>query len=79
MVADLLPAVGVMISAAVPAGTEDAALIALRATLATGNGLSNNQLMTRFRLTRAQVIKVRQQALGGEPDQDAPPGSRLAS
>jgi hypothetical protein len=47
----------------VPTDAETAALMALRATLAAGNGYSNNQLMAKFGLTRAQVMKVREQAL----------------
>lgn len=46
----------------VPAGAQDAALIALRATLAAGNPLSGRQLETRFGLSRAEVAKVRQMA-----------------
>ena len=45
----------------VPADAENAALMALRATIAAGNPLSQNQLMERFGLTRAQAAKVRQQ------------------
>jgi hypothetical protein len=69
-VADASSAVAGMLSAPVPADAEHAALIALRATLAAGNPLSNNQLMTRFGLTRAQVAKVRQQATGNAADQE---------
>ena len=47
----------------VPIDAESAALIALRATLAAGNGYSNNQLMTKFGLTRAQASKVRERVL----------------
>jgi hypothetical protein len=46
----------------VPADAENAALVALRATIAAGNPLSQNQLIERFRLTRAQVTRVRQLA-----------------
>jgi len=46
----------------VPADAENAAVAALKATLAAGNPLSSNQLMERFRLTRTQVTKVRQLA-----------------
>lgn len=46
----------------VPADAQDAALIALRATLAAGNPLSGRQLETRFGLSRAEVAKVRQMA-----------------
>jgi hypothetical protein len=35
----------------------------LRATLAAGNPLSQNQLMERFKLTRAAATKVRQRVL----------------
>lgn len=44
---------------AVPGDAEAAALASLRATLAAGNPWSQNQLMTRFGLTRAQATKVR--------------------
>jgi hypothetical protein len=45
----------------VPSDAETAAIEALKTTLAAGNPLTQNQLMTRFRLTRAQATKVRQQ------------------
>jgi hypothetical protein len=45
----------------VPADAENPALMALAATIAAGNPLSQNQLMERFGLTRAQAAKVRQQ------------------
>lgn len=61
-IADILSAIADMLSVPVPADAEDAALIALKATVMAGNPLSNNQLMTRFKLTRAQVTKIRQQA-----------------
>ena len=44
----------------VPSDAETAALASLRATLAAGNPLSQNQLMERFGLTRAQAARVRQ-------------------
>jgi len=47
----------------VPTDAENAALIALRATLAAGNPLSQNQLAERFGLTRAQATKVRSAVL----------------
>jgi hypothetical protein len=59
-----------VVSSPVPTSAEGAALIALRATLAAGNGYSNNQLAARFGLTRAQVTKVRQLAaahMNGQP------------
>jgi hypothetical protein len=43
----------------VPNSAESAALASLRATTAAGNPLSQNQLMTNFGLSRAQVTKVR--------------------
>jgi hypothetical protein len=49
-------------SSPVPTGAENAALIALKATIAAGNPLSANQLSDRFGLTRAQATKVRQRA-----------------
>lgn len=58
----------------VPYDAESAALIALRATIAAGNGYSNNQLMSKFGLTRAQAAKVRQLA-GGPPELTAVNGS----
>ena len=46
--------------APVPADSQSAALIALRATLAAGNPLSGRQLESRFGLTRAEVTRVRE-------------------
>lgn len=69
-VADMLSTSADMISAPVPADAEHAALIALRATFAVGNPLSNNQLMTRFGLSRAQATRVRQQVIGNAETQD---------
>jgi Protein of unknown function (DUF2637) len=43
-----------------PSNAETAAMASLRATLAAGNPWSQNQLMTRFGLTRAQAAKVRE-------------------
>jgi hypothetical protein len=51
------------VSSPVPADAEDAALIALRATLTAGNGLSQNKLMEKFGLTRAAARRVRDRAL----------------
>lgn len=51
------------VSSPVPTGAENAAVIALRATLAAGNPLSLNQVAERFSLTRAQATKVRQAVL----------------
>jgi Protein of unknown function (DUF2637) len=51
------------VPALVPTDAENAALLALHATLAAGNPLSQNQLMERFGLTRAAATKVRQQAM----------------
>jgi hypothetical protein len=47
-----------------PADAQDAALMALKATLAAGNPLSGRQLETRFGLSRAEATRVRQMALG---------------
>jgi hypothetical protein len=47
----------------VPADAESAALIALRASIAGGNPISQNKLMERFGLTRAAAQRVRRQAL----------------
>jgi uncharacterized protein DUF2637 len=44
----------------VPADSQSAALIALRATLAAGNPLSGRQLESRFGLTRAEATRVRE-------------------
>jgi hypothetical protein len=44
----------------VPGDAETAALASLRATIAAGNPLSQNQLAERFGLTRAQAARVRQ-------------------
>jgi Protein of unknown function (DUF2637) len=67
-----------VVSSPVPLDAESAALIALKATLAAGNSLSLNQLMTRFRLTRSQATKVRQlataEANGHNPEAPADPG-----
>jgi len=52
------------VSSPVPTDAENAALIALRATLAAGNPLSGRQLETRFGLTRAEATKVRAAVLG---------------
>jgi hypothetical protein len=49
-----------VVPAPVPTDAENAAVIALRATTAAGNGLSQNQLMTRFGLSRAAERRVRQ-------------------
>lgn len=58
----------------VPTGAENAALMALKATLAAGNPYSNNQLADKFGLTRAQVTKVRQLA-SAEMNGHAPDGN----
>lgn len=44
----------------VPTDAENAAVMALRATLAAGNPLSGRQLETRFGLSRAEATRVRQ-------------------
>jgi hypothetical protein len=51
------------VSFPVPFSAEDAAMLALRATLAAGNGLSGRQLETRFGLSRAQATRVRKAVL----------------
>jgi hypothetical protein len=53
-----------VLSPAVPTDAENAALMALRATLAAGNPLSGRQLETRFGLTRAEATRVRAAVLG---------------
>jgi len=50
---------GDALSAPVPTDAQNAALIALRATLAAGNPLSGRQLETRFGLTRNEATRVR--------------------
>jgi Protein of unknown function (DUF2637) len=57
------------VSSYVPTGAENAATIALRATLAAGNPYSLNQLAERFSLTRAQATKVRNAVLAESNDQ----------
>jgi len=59
------PGAAVAVSAVIPTDAESAALIALRATLSAGNGYSNNQLMSRFGISRAQATRVRELALAG--------------
>jgi hypothetical protein len=54
---------GDTVSAASWTDAESAAREALARTLAAGNPLSANQLTTQFRLTRAEVTKVRQAVL----------------
>ena len=44
----------------IPADSHNAAMIALRATLAAGNPLSGRQLESRFGLTRAEATRVRE-------------------
>ena len=51
----------------VPADAESAALIAMKATLAAGNPLSQRQLEIRFGLSRGQAAKVRE-AAGALPE-----------
>jgi hypothetical protein len=55
---------------------EAAAEASLRATLAAGNPWSANQLVTNFRLTRAEATKLRVRVLAGAnghaPEPDPP-------
>jgi hypothetical protein len=51
------------LSVTVPTDAEDAAAMAMRATLAAGNPLSGRQLETRFGLSRAEAARVRQLVL----------------
>jgi hypothetical protein len=44
----------------IPADSQNAAMMALRATLAAGNPLSGRQLESRFGLTRAEATRVRE-------------------
>jgi Protein of unknown function (DUF2637) len=57
---------------AVASSAETAALESLKATLAAGNPWSQNQLMTRFGLTRAEAAKVRQAVMPGANGQHPP-------
>jgi hypothetical protein len=52
-----------VVSAPVPTDAEHAALLALKATLAAGNGLSQNKLMEKFGLTRTAARRVRERAI----------------
>lgn len=60
------------VPALIPGDAETAAEASLRATLAAGNPWSQNQLVARFGLTRAQAAKVRElvtaEANGHAPD-----------
>jgi hypothetical protein len=58
-------------SAIIPTGAQNAALIALRATLAAGNPLSGRQLETRFGLSRAEATRVRQLVLAAANGHDS--------
>ena len=53
------------VPSAVAGGAEVAAEASLRATLAAGNPWSVNQLVTNFRLTRAEATKIRARVLAG--------------
>jgi hypothetical protein len=59
----------------VPSAAEIAAEASLRATLATGNPWSLNQLVTQFRLTRAEATKLRTRVLAGSNGHDPDGGS----
>jgi hypothetical protein len=71
------------LSVPVPTDAQNAALMALKATIAAGNPLSGRQLETRFGLSRAEATKVRQLAVsspngrhphnGAEPPPDQQP------
>jgi hypothetical protein len=59
--------------APIPTDAQNAAEMALRATLAAGNALSGRQLETRFGLSRIEATKVRQRVLvesNGHASQD---------
>jgi endonuclease/exonuclease/phosphatase (EEP) superfamily protein YafD len=68
-----------VISQPVPNAAEIAAEASLRATLAAGNPLSQNQLVTQFRLTRAEATKLRTRVLAesnghtAHTDDEVPP------
>lgn len=70
---------GGTLSSPPPTDAETAAIASLRATLAAGNPWSQNQLVERFGLTRAQATKVRQ-LVSAEANGHAPgpqdPGTR---
>lgn len=59
-----------------PNAAEAAAEASLRATLAAGNPWTQNQLVTNFRLTRAEATKLRTRVLAGSnghvPEPDPP-------
>lgn len=57
---DIVRAVADVPVVPVPADSQSAAVMALRATLAAGNPLSGRQLVTRFGLTRAEATRVRE-------------------
>ena len=65
------------VSSPPPSDAETAALASLRATLAAGNPWSQNQLVARFGITRAQATRVRELAAaesnGHQPDTGGPP------
>lgn len=63
----------------VPADAEDAALIALRATLAAGNPLSQNKLMEKFGLTRSAARRVRERALAESNGHGLPENEETAA
>ena len=66
---------GNAVPAPVPSDAESAAAAALAATHAAGNALSQNQLMTRFGLTRPQAQKLRAVILmDAAPAAGYPPG-----
>jgi hypothetical protein len=57
---------------AVRTDAQNAALIALKATIAAGNPLSGRQVETRFGLSRAEATRVRQLALASANGQRPP-------
>ncbi len=67
------------VSSSVPSAAGASAEASLRATLAAGNPWSVNQLVTQFRLTRAEATKLRTRVLASanghapETEADAPP------
>lgn len=75
---DTAPDVTVPAAGMVPADAESAAMLALRATHAAGNPLSQNALMSRFSLTRAQATKVRRAVLA-ESNGHAPEDSAAST
>ena len=61
------------VSSPLPSSAEVLAEASLRATIAAGNPWSTNQLVTQFRLTRAEATKLRTRVLAGSNGQAPEP------